>query len=369
MRVLKRLSALLAAAVLLLSVGCASRSGFAPGEAEILESAGLRKRTTYNLQEIAPAEVTRSASLTVNESWQMVRSVRTGNVECRLKSINVARGQTVEAGDIVAVLQGLGSEADVELKRLEISAYESNQAELLAWYAGQIAAAEAMPGNTEAQRKKRSLQLEYAQLEYRKYELQSEYTRSTMERQLQALEEAAGEIVITAPVSGSIHNLSTRYAPGDLIPANSELCSVYDSAGLRFYGTSSIGAFVYGREVTVTMQKGSRRAEITGRVVSSPEVLGGNYPGNVILMEVDAAADELLGTQGEADVSYTVLSGVFAVPKNAVATRDGVSCVDVLIGDTVCTRNVVRGPTVGGSVAILHGLKEGDRVVVSSYNS
>ena len=43
--------------------------------------------------------------------------------------------------------------------------------------------------------------------------------------------------------------------------------------------------------------------------------------------------------------------------------------VDLLIGDTVCSRNVVRGPGTNGLVAILSGLREGDQVVVSSYRS
>ena len=68
-------------------------------------------------------------------------------------------------------------------------------------------------------------------------------------------------------------------------------------------------------------------------------------------------------------VTYTILSDVYAVPKSCIRTRDGVSCVDLLIGDTVCTRNVTRGPGGGGMVAILNGLQEGDQVVVSSYRS
>jgi hypothetical protein len=43
--------------------------------------------------------------------------------------------------------------------------------------------------------------------------------------------------------------------------------------------------------------------------------------------------------------------------------------VDLLIGDTVCTRNVVRGPGTNSWVTILEGLREGDQVVVSSYRS
>lgn len=364
----KRFLLLLLALGLILSVGCAGKDTPA-GEAMIRDTAGLGKTTTYRLQEVSPTEIRHTASLTVSESWQLIKSVRSGSEEYRLKEICVSRGQQVKAGDPIAVLQGLGSAADIELKKLEIDSYQARSSEMLAYYAGQIAAAEALPSGTASQRSKKELQLEYAQLEYRKYELQTGYTLSTMEEQLAALETAAGELVITAPVDGSVHNLTSRYAPGDLLPAGTELCSVYGSEGLRFYGSSNTGAFVYGREISIGMGKGGRSMTVTGRVVSSPEVLAGFAPGSVILMEVDAAEEELTASEGNASVSYTILSDVYAVPKSCIKTRDGVSCVDLLIGDTVCTRNVVRGPGTNAMVAILSGLREGDRVVVSSYRS
>jgi hypothetical protein len=93
MRVRNRLPALLLALGLLLSAGCASGSGSGTGEALIRNTSGLGKTTTYRLQEIAPMEVGHTASLSVNESWQLIKSVRSGAGEFRLKEICVGRGQ------------------------------------------------------------------------------------------------------------------------------------------------------------------------------------------------------------------------------------------------------------------------------------
>ncbi len=349
--------------------GCASGTGAPAGEALIRDTTGLGKTTTYRLQEISPTEISHSSTITVNESWQLIKSIRSGSGEYRLKEICVSRGQQVQAGDTIAILQGLGSAADIELKKLEIDSFKARSSEMLAMYQEQIEAAENMPGNTSSQRSRRELQLEYAQLEYRKYELQSDYNLSAMEAQLRELEAAAGEILITAPVDGSVHNLTSRYVPGDLLPANTELCAIYGSEGLRFYGSSGTGSFVYGREVSIRMGKGGRSMTVAGRVVSSPEVVSGVVPGSAVLLEVDATEEELTASDGDATVSYTILSDVYAVPKSCIKTRDGLSCVDLLIGDTVCTRNVVRGPGTNNMVAILSGLQEGDQVVVSSYRS
>jgi len=369
MRAINGIRALLPALLLLLSCGCASRQDAVQGAALIRDTSGLGKTTTYRLQEIEPAEIGHTANLTVSESWQIIKPVRSGGSECRLKELCVIRGQQVQAGDPIAVLQGLGSEADAELKRLEISSFRARSAEMLAWYESQITLAEALPESTETEARKKELQLEYARLEYRKYQIQMNYSLSTLEDQLESLEASAGETVVTAPVSGSVHSLISRYAPGDLLPANTELCSVYGSEGLRLYGSSSTGTFVYGREVSVSMGRGGRNATFAGRVVCSPEVLGGNMPGNMILLEVDVPEEGLPDSDGTATVRFTLLRDVYAVPKNCINTRDGISCVDLLIGDTVCTRNVVRGPGAGNMVSILSGLSEGDQVVVSSYRS
>ena len=365
MRVPERLIPLVLAACLLLGSGCAARGAAAGRKAQILDSASLGKSTTYRLKEIAPDTLEHSAGLTVSESWQLVKSVRTGASELRLKELCVSRGQQVAAGDPIAVLEGLGSQADVDLLRLEIGSAEANQREMLSYYEGALQAAE----GTGATEEERALRTEYARLELEKYRLQSDYYLGTLYRRLSELEAAAAQVVLTAPVDGSVHSLNTRLSAGDLVPAGTEVCSVWADEGLRFYGSSSSGCFVYGREVSIRISKGSRSQTVTGRVVSSPEVVPGLFPGNTVLLEIDATAPELLSDQGEARVGYTLLDGVFIVPVGAVKNRDGVSCVELLEGDTVRCRNVVRGPSAGGNTAILHGLEAGDQVIVSSYNS
>lgn len=370
MRVHKRLSALLLAALLLLSLaGCGGNGSTGPsGVAEIRDTSQFGKTTTYNLQVIEPMKMERTAGLTLSPSCQLIKSVKSGNTEYRLKELCVSRNEHVEAGQVIAVLQGLGSPADAELKKLEIEAYESNTAEMLAYYEGAIEAAKALPQATEDQRLTRSLNVEYAELEYEKYRLQSDYTLSGMQSQLAALEAAAGEVEVVSPVAGTVKSILSRLGAGDLIPAGTELARVYGDNGMCFSGMSSNNAFVYGRELTLRVTKGKKETYYTGRVVSSPEVQPASY-NSLILVELDTEPGKQPESEGTGEVTYTVLSDVYAVPKNAITNRDGLSYVDVLIGDAVRTRAVDRGPLAGNMVCILHGLHEGDQVVVSSYNS
>ena len=108
MRVRKLLLPLALASCLLLGSGCASARTEAAGEARLLDTGDLGKSTTYRLREMAPDDLAHTASLSVSENWQLVKSIRTGS-ELRLKEICVSRGQSVEAGDPIAVLEGLGS--------------------------------------------------------------------------------------------------------------------------------------------------------------------------------------------------------------------------------------------------------------------
>ena len=371
MRVRKRLGTVLLGAALLLSLGGCGESGTATGKgvAEIRDTSQFGKTTTYNLQVIEPTQMDRTANLSLSPSCQLIKSVKSGNTEYRLKEFCVSRNDHVEAGQVIAVLQGLGSPADVELKRLEIEAYESNTAEMLAYYEGGIRAAEAMPQNTESQRTARALNIEYAKLEYEKYQLQSDYTLKGMQAQLASLEAAAGEVEICAPVTGAVKSIASKFSAGDPVPAGTELCRVYADTGMCFSGMSSNSAFVYGRELTLRVTKGKKESLYTGRVVSSPEVQAAGSFSSLILVELDGDPDKQPESEGTGEVTYTILADVYAVPKNAVTNRDGVSYVDVLVGDAVRTRAVQRGPTGGSMICILHGLHEGDQVVVSSYNS
>ena len=370
MRVHKRMGILLLSGILLAALTGCGESGASAGKGtpEIWDTTQFGKKTTYNLQVVAPVQMERTANLTLAPSCQLIKSVSSGNAEYKLKEFRVSRNEHVEKGQVVAVLQGLGSPADVELKRLEIEAYESNTAEMLAYYESAIEAAKAMPQATESQQTIRYLNVEYAQLEYDKYKLQSDYTLSGMQAQLASLEAAAGEVEITSPVAGTVKSVVAKLSPGDPVPAGTELCRVYADTGMCYSGMSSNAAFVYGRELKLRVTKGKKETYYTGRVVSSPEVQTGAY-NNMILVELDGDRDQQPESEGTGEVTYTAMADVYAVPKNAVTNRDGVSYVEVLVGDSVRTRAVERGPIGGNMVCILHGLHEGDQVVVSSYNS
>jgi len=77
MRGIKRLALPFLAAALLLTVGCTGES-VAKGEAQIIASGGLGRSTTYRLEVMEPGDLSRTANLTVAQSWQLLKTVSTG---------------------------------------------------------------------------------------------------------------------------------------------------------------------------------------------------------------------------------------------------------------------------------------------------
>ena len=367
MRVIKRTFVLCLAVGMLLVSGCGGTAYSETERSPDLLQESIEKKTTYRLHTAEPQWIGRDVEFTANPAYFLQKSIRT-DAEYQLKELCVDRNQSVKAGDVIAVLQGQGSLMDVEQKRLEMNAYAAGAAEMENYYKGLIAAAEALPAETEADRELRSLRVSYAEMDYELYKLQASYAIETMENAISDMEAAAGEVYLYAPVDGSIRTLTTKYKDGDLVTAGTELCVINEADSERIYGTSSNGTFVYGREVQVTVGRGDKKKTYTGRVVSSPEVQPGDYYSNDIYIRLDETLN-VRTTDSKATVSYTVLDNMLAVPSNAVTVQDGHATVQILDGDTFRTRGIVRGPIVGTTVTVLQGLKEGDQVVVSSYNS
>lgn len=366
MRAIKSIFVLCLAIGMLLTAGCSDTASTSNlGTPDLLKE-NLEKETTYRLHIAQPQTVNREMELSANPAYLLQKSVRT-DAEYQLVELCVERNDSLKKGDVIAVLHGLGSLMDIEQKRLERNAYAASAAETEAYYETLLKNAEALPANTESEIAIRNLKITYAQAELDLYILQTNQALKSMDDAIASLEAAAGETYIYAPVDGSVRT-TTNYKDGDIIPAGTELCVINEANSQRIYGLSSNGAYVYGREVEVSLGRSENKKTYTGRIVSSPEVQGSEYYSTDIYISIDEKI-ATRSTDGRAALSFTVLENVIAVPSNAITILDGRATVQILDGDSVSTRSVVRGPIVGNVVTVLQGLKEGDQIVVSSYNS
>ncbi len=361
---------LLLVLVLLLAAGCAAKPMEAVDMSALLADSGIaEKKTTYQTVTVEKQDMYRTLSITGDVTYRLVRPVRTGSSQLILKEILVERNQEVKNGDPVAVLQGIGSASDIRQRELEIQAQRANMEERLAWYEEQIEKIRDQSAYTKVRREIRDKQAESMETDRDLYALQTSTRLKTLETALEEMKAAVGEIILYAPVDGFVRSVNSRYKAGDTIPAGTELCSINGTDSILLMGSSSSGCYVYGRELAVAVGRGDRVKHVTGTIVSSPEVVPSRYRSSNIFVRVDPSALTGKSTQSAMEVNCLILRDALVIPKSAMTSEEGIYYVTILEGDTPKKRPVLRGPTTGTVVAILQGLKEGDRVVVSSYNS
>lgn len=368
MRATKRIALMLSLLLFLLS-GCAAQSAETERKEAELASAAVRERkTNYDVQvmELTPFEHT--ATLTLEPSYKLIRAVKSGSTELDMVQILVSRNSVVKAGDTIAVLKGRGSLSDVAQKELEISAQRAGMEEQLELYRSRIEAEEEKPAYTAAAKQLRELRIQSVETERELYRLSAERQLAYQEEALEALRAAVSEVEIKAPISGKIRSITSRYKEGDVVPAGTELCSIYGEGSLLLVGTSGSGHFVYGKTVTVNIGKGEKQQTFTGKVVSSPELLPEITYGGQIFIRLDGELTDNKAAQCSAEVTKRLMDGAMVLPRSAVNSEDGKCFVQILDGESPKTRCVVRGPIVGSQTVILQGLNQGDSVVLRYYN-
>ena len=365
MRAIKRVLVFCLIGCIVFAAGCGGTESASNNALELING-NLETETTYRLNIAQPQTVGRELELSANPGYFLQKSVRT-DAEYVLVDMRVDRTDSIKKGDVIAVLQGLGSKMDAEQKRLERDAFAAGAAENEAYYETLLSNAENLPASTASEAAIRELKIEYARADLELYRLQTENTLKIMEETIAAMERAAGEIEIYSPADGQIRSL-TSYREGEILPAGTELCVINEANSQRIFGLSGNGTYVYGREVEVTLGRAGNQKTYSGRIVSSPEVQGSEFYSTEVYISIDEKIDKR-STDGKAIVRYTVLDGVIAIPSNAVTVIDGKATVKILEGDSVHIRSIVRGPTVGSTVTVLQGIDVGDQIVVSSYNS
>lgn len=354
---------------LLLLVGCGA-AGAAPEQtdAEPSLSAIRERKTNYDVQVMEYTSFEHTATLTLEPSYRLVQSVKTGGSEMDMVKIVAERNSFVKAGDTIAVLQGRGSLSDVAQKELEINSLKARIEEQTQAYEDMIEAENDKAAYTSRAKQLKALRIESLETDLELYRLSSERQLTYQEDQLAELKAAASEIEIKTPISGKVRSVTSRYKPGDTVPAGTELCTIYGEGSLVLVGTSGSGSFVYGRKVTVSIGKGEKQQTYTGRVVSSPELLPSKNYSSQIFISIDGELSDNKANQCSAEVTRHLMDEAFVLPRGAINSEDGKTYVQILEGDSPKTRCVVRGTVIGQQAVILQGVNEGDSVVLRYYN-
>lgn len=179
---------------------------------------------------------------------------------------------------------------------------------------------------------------------------------------------ASGRLVLRSPIAGRVIHAEARrgqtVAPTDTLLVVADASVVWSELAI-FEG--ELGAVRVGDAVRISPQT-EREVVLEGRVEHVGEVIDLETRTARVRVAIDNARRTL--RVGQAVIAEVDTTGdarsVIAVPREAVTSVDGRDTVFVVDGPrSVVPRSVVAGPRDATHVAILEGLRPGERAVVA----
>ena len=292
-----------------------------------------------------------------------------------LSAIYVKNGDEVQPGDLIAEFEAVYSEADLEamrsnleIARKQFSIQRNTLAGLVSEAERNLSAAKAAEeeGTGSANDVRRAqLRLESARIDLNSLDASKDRTIQPIEDAITAFEENIADTKLVADRAGIIRDVAYLGA-GTLVTPDMVLCKIY-SPDVFWLGTSvdTMGSMRYNQEVTITVTKETK--EYHGRIVSSPNVLGG-VNGRVTILPEDIPAEKA-ATFTDRMKRITVLStrfsleNVMILPVSAVGNEEGSRFVYLYEDGVMKKRYVTVGMQDTSNIQILDGLELGQMVV------
>jgi len=278
-------------------------------------------------------------------------------------------GQRVARGQLLATVLQTPTAAEaaqihIENSRVDAERRRLAQAEIEAHARLNAAAA-------EADRAKRLVELKaYSQRQLETAEADrkaAEAILAGVQEQIRALQTAptASNYQVTAPISGTVVVL--KKSPGEEVHAGEAILEIV--ALDRVWVEAPVYEKDLGRVkkdvAAIFTTAAFPDKEFQGRLVSIGSVVDEQSRAATAVFEVNNASGDLkLGMQANLRLGVGTKTKVLLVPKESILDNEGKKIVYVLrTGEEFERRNVVVGDEYGGKVAIVSGVKTGERVV------
>jgi cobalt-zinc-cadmium efflux system membrane fusion protein len=278
-------------------------------------------------------------------------------------------GQNVARGDVIATLVQTPTAAEAAQIRIENSRIEAERRKLaemeIEAHARLTAAA------AEAERAKRLLEKKaYSQRQAETTEADrksAEANLAAIQEQQKALQPAPLDVSyqVTAPISGTIVEVKKaageEVRPGEPIAEIVALETVWVEAPIFEKDLGRIKKDIDAIFTTAAYPE----KEYRGRLINIGAVVDEQTRAAKAVFEVNNASRELrIGMQANLRLGAGEKATVLLLPKESVLDNEGKKIVYVLrTGEEFERRDVIVGDTYGDKLAILSGVKPGERVV------
>ncbi len=207
---------------------------------------------------------------------------------------------------------------------------------------------------------------------FRSSAAQRELARASLaqtEASLRRAQEIQRDATITSPINGVI--VERNFDPGSLVSPGTErpIVVVADLSVVKLQaGVSELeaGRLRVGMPARLTVQ--ARPGEtFEGRIAAiAPEVDARNRHFAVEVRTVNRAGTLLSGMYGVAAIPLARADRALAVPRDAIASRDGARIVLKVTGDTLTPVPVTEGVTNGSMTQVTQGVSAGDVILANA---
>ncbi len=278
-------------------------------------------------------------------------------------------GQHVTRGDVLATLVQTPTAAEAAQIQIENSRIEAERRKLAQTEIE--ARARLGAAGAEADRAKRLLeQKAYSQRQFEAAEADRQAAQAVLaaiQEQRKALETAplSSNYEVGSPISGTV--VDVRKAAGEEVHPGETILEIVSLDTLWLEAPifeKDLGRLRKNVEAifTTTAYPGK---EFHGRLINISAVVDEHTRAAQAVFEVPNYSGDLrLGMQANVRLGVGERSGVLLVPKESILDNEGKKIVYVLrTGEEFERRDVVVGDEYGGKIAILSGVKPGERVV------
>lgn len=266
----------------------------------------------------------------------------------RLKELLIHLGDTVKPGDAVARIESGDLEMRLQQQRLNVE-----KARILLEQT-----VEQQPGDAKAVRLK-TIDLEGAQL------------------QLSNLEEQLKRTTLISTIGGVVTFIAPIQA-GDPVQAYSTVVGISNPRKVNLIYESTSGTDLAGVEVGMEVSFNYREKDYTGAVLQTPSTapINNTGAGNKAVQEKDAKSiyfsipnppeDASLGSSVYFTLTLEKKDNTLVIPRGALRSYGGRNYVQILDGQSRKEMDVEQGIVTQTDVEILHGLKEGQKIIISN---
>jgi RND family efflux transporter MFP subunit len=327
-------------------------------------------RTDVSVITVSPADVESTLQLSGTLTPQARVAVKS-TLPGTLSRIAVDIGDRVRQGQVLATLDRRELDAQVDAAAAAIGVAKA------ALESAEAALANAVTERDRAQNlfDKGAVprqRLDAADTAQRSATAQRELARANLaqaEASHRRAQEVQRDATITSPINGII--VERNFDPGSLVSPGTEqaIVVVADLSTLKLQaGVSELeaGRLRVGMPARVTVQ--ARPGEtFDGRVAAiAPEVDARNRHFTVEVRTANPTTSLLSGMYGVAVIPLARAERALAIPRDAIATKDGARVVMKITGDTVAPTTVTEGLSNGALVQITEGLAPGDVILADA---